>query len=370
MMFFLAMDAVAQSSASEYVQTGISAYDVPADARSVALAESFVALTGNYNALMYNPAGLGAIRGVRFSYLSRKFDWTSFLDDAKYYAVAGTVQTPFVNVGFIYNRFNLGEVFFSTPENPRGIGKGEVYNYALGVGLGKRVSDHWDIGIGFKTFDFGWNKVSGDIPTLTTSRPFLIDAGFIYSNQITAEQQSFVQEYSIGFALQNVGGKIKSTTRYISGTTNTSESGLPQYLRFGFTYSLTIPGQNSESLQPFSMLVSGEYRTFTNGADFQSSQKDFWGLGIELKAIEIFSARFSAYINPYSSVYGKKGIPALRYGFGVSLPLQRLGSSLPIVVYLDYAGIPPQISNGFGDNDKIQTMHSFAASLQYVNELF
>jgi hypothetical protein len=319
---------------------------------------------------MYNPAGLGAIRGVQFSYSVRKFNWTSFLDDFKYHALTGTLQTPFVNIGFIYSRFHQGEVGFSTPQDPMGSGKAEFYNHILGFGLGKRIGNHWDIGIGFKTFDFGWNKVSGDIPTLATSRPFLFDAGFIYSNQITAEQQSFVQEYSIGFALQNVGGKIKSTTRYTSGTTNTSESGLPQYLRFGFTYSLTIPGQSGESLQPFSMLVSGEYRTFTNGADFQSSQKDFWGLGIELKAIEIFSARLSGYVNPYSSVYGRKGVPALRYGFGVSLPLLRLGSTLPMTIHLDYAGIPPQISNGFGDNDKIQTMHSFAASLQYVNELF
>ena len=50
-----------------YSQLGAGGYpfDSPADARSVAMGESFVALPSNPAALMYNPAGLAGLTGLK-----------------------------------------------------------------------------------------------------------------------------------------------------------------------------------------------------------------------------------------------------------------------------------------------------------------
>ena len=353
--------------ADEYVSTGLNAYDVPVNARSIAMGESFVALTANPDALMFNPAGLAGFRGTEVSFALRRFDWSHAID-FRYFQAGGTVQTPFVNIGFLYNRFTSGELRGSTPQFPEGTGIAKAYNYALAIGLGKRFGDNWDIGVAFKTYDTGLTKVSGDVQETETSRPFLFDLGFIYSNRIPTEAESFSHAFSVGAAMQNIGGKLKSST--LSSYETDNEMSLAQYLRFGVTYSATVQGNESESLDPISILVSGEYRTFTNGAESQSSQKDFWGFGVEIRAFEIFAVRVSGYINPYGSVYGMKGTPALRYGLGLSLPLHKMSTTLPILVQVDYAGIPPQISNGYIGSQQPVTMRAFSISVRYVNELF
>jgi len=353
----------------DFVQVGSQAYDVPVDARSVAMGESSVALRGNQNALMFNPAGLGGIRGAHVSYSLRRFDWTTFLDKAKYLQVSGVVETPYVNAGFSYNRLKLGEVIVSTPQFPEGTGTAEIFDYMLALGFGKRLGDNWDVGIGLKTYDICLEKLSGDVPVLETTKPFLVDLGFIYSSEIANDQPLFTHSFSVGAAIQNLGGKLKSENSSFSGREE-SETSLPQYVRVGFTFTIGVSAETGESLQTFSVLASGEYRTFLNGSDGQSHQKDFWGFGLEMKAMEIVSVRLSGFVNPYSSVYGTKGVPALRYGFGISLPFQKLGTSLPITIQIDYAGIPPQISNSYIGSQEPKTMHAFSMSVAYENEIF
>ncbi|HEX9657738.1 MAG TPA: hypothetical protein VGB89_12595, partial [Bacteroidota bacterium] len=239
----------------------------------------------------------------------------------------------------------------------------------LAIGFGRRFGDNWDFGFSLKKFDYGLRRVSGTVSDPEITGPFLVDLGLIYSHRITSERESVVQSFSVGSALQHLGGKVKSTIPTFAGT-RTIESSLPHYLRIGFMYGLTVAGETDESLQPLSVLVSGEYRTFLNGSDTQSASKDFWGFGLEMKAMEIVSVRLSGFVNPYSSVYGVKGVPALRYGLGLFLPFQKLGASPPITVQFDYAGIPSQISNDFIGSRQTKTMQVFSVSVAYENEIF
>ena len=333
------------------------------------MGESFVALAGNQDAMSFNPAGLGVIHGARLSYALRKFDWYSLLDEFKYHQVNGALQTPYINFGFSHSRFNQGEFVVSTSQSPEGIGTGKLFDYSLAIGFGRRFGDNWDFGFSLKKFDYGLRRVSGTVSDPEITGPFLVDLGLIYSHRITSERESVVQSFSVGSALQHLGGKVKSTIPTFAGT-RTIESSLPHYLRIGFMYGLTVAGETDESLQPLSVSCGGEYRTFLNGSDTQSASKDFWGFGLEMKAMEIVSVRLSGFVNPYSSVYGVKGVPALRYGLGLSLPFQKLGASPPITVQFDYAGIPSQISNDFIGSRQTKTMQVFSVSVAYENEIF
>ena len=303
------------------------------------------------------------------SYALRKFDWYSLLDEFKYHQVNGALQTPYINFGFSYSRFNQGEFVVSTSQSPEGIGTGKLFDYSLAIGFGRRFGENWDVGVGLKTYDICLEKLSGDVPVLETTKPFLVDLGFIYSSEIANDQPLFTHSFSVGAAIQNLGGKLKSENSSFSGREE-SETSLPQYVRVGFTFTIGVSAETGESLQTFSVLASGEYRTFLNGSDGQSHQKDFWGFGLEMKAMKIVSVRLSGFVNPYSSVYGTKGVPALRYGFGISLPFQKLGTSLPITIQIDYAGIPPQISNSYIGSQEPKTMHAFSMSVAYENEIF
>jgi len=355
---------------SQIVPTGSNSYDVPADPRSVAMGESFVALTGNQNSMMFNPAGLGAIRGAQVLYSLRELDWYDLLDDFIYRQVNATVGTPYVNLGISYNRQSTGVVAITTAQFPEGTGTARIFNHTFAVGFGKRFGPNWDLGMNLKMYDFGHEVLSGDVGELKTTPAYVVDLGCIYSAQIATDLQSATQSVSFGTAIQNLGTKLKTEVSVDSVQRALQDESLPQYVRVGFTYEFKVPGENGESLRPFSVLASGEWRTFLNASDFQSGSKDFWGFGLEMKLMEIVTVRLSGFVNAYSSVYGKKGDPALRYGFGVSLPLQRFGAGVPLTIQFDYAGIPPQISNEFIGSRQTKTMQVFSISVAYENEIF
>jgi len=350
------------------VETGFSAYDVPADARSIAMGESFVALTGNQNAMMFNPAGLGAICGSQASYSLRRFDWWSFLENFKFQQINGTVETPYVNIGFLYNRYTSGQLIFSLiGDSSRTI---EYFEYALAVALGRRFGSNWDVGFSLKTYDIGLHYLTPGGRELNTTKPILVDFGFIYSSTIGADTQGLAQSFSMAVAVQNLGGKLKNTYPSILGSPSAVETSLPQYVRVGFTYGAVIHGRIVESLTPLSVLLSGEYRTFLNGSDSQKHEKDYWGFGLELKGMEILSVRLSGFIDPIGSVYGRKGVPSLRYGLGVSIPFQKIGVPFPLIVQFDFAGIPPQAGNSFIQSFKTKTMNAYSISVAYENGIF
>ncbi len=374
--FCLLVNVTNEAPAQSFVQTGLNSIDTPVDPRSIAMAESFVALRNNSMALMYNPAGLASARGVSLSYSHRRLNWLDDLSSTKYFALATSIQTPIVNIGLLYNRFEQGEFIITGPESPEEAGRAKVYDYVLGLGVARSFGNHWDIGLTVKTYNVVETITGASIPVYpleTTHRPYLLDFGVIYSHPDVIRTESSDDEFAVAVALQNFGTdfKIKAAGfRSDSSPPMMIETllKLPRYLRFGVSYSLTIMPQSKEKLTPFKFLITGEYRNFLNPGTYQKADRDFWGLGIEATFLDILAARVGGYIAPYSSIYGERATPHFRYGVGVNLPLARIGVDSPISIRMDYAGIP--VRNPSFSRVENSTLKAFCFGLTYEEEIF
>ncbi len=104
---------IAGMTGHAYSQPGLGGYpfDSPADPRSFAMGESFTALPSNPSALMYNPAGLAGLTGLRVSYSQRSLatnsDWTLRSFNA-------AIGTPIGSFAAQYNRDSYGMLPFSS----------------------------------------------------------------------------------------------------------------------------------------------------------------------------------------------------------------------------------------------------------------
>jgi|GEM_PF-1020398 len=365
-----------QLESDTYLGNGIFSIDVPSDPQSVAMAESFVAFQKNRSAMLYNPAGLAGVNRISILYSQRAMNWITGLDDMKYQAVTASIPTSLMNIGLLYNRFTQGEDRVRTAQNPEGDGTTvSIYDHTIGIGLAKQYNEYLGFGLSIKTFNsiLKYNGPSSQnlgFSIETTALPILFDFGILYSNILSTEQENYQHQLNIGLSVQNVGTALKQKQLFRTLPSNSISSQdysvtLPQYLRFGFTYEFGLHGRTPEALAPLNVLVTAEYKNSLNGV---ASRKDYWGFGLELKLYEIASVRMGTFINPHSSIYGNEGTPALRYGFGLSAPLEKIGAVIPLTLNLDYAAIPLQ--KVMYVSSKVNVLHTFSIGLQYENELF
>src|SRR5271169_1411852 len=105
---------VASIAQFAFSQAGPEGYpfDTPADPRSVAMGESFVALPSDPAALMYNPAGLAGLTGLNVSYSRKSMDW--FLKGWSVSSINAAVGTSFGAFAAQYNRKSMGTIPITT----------------------------------------------------------------------------------------------------------------------------------------------------------------------------------------------------------------------------------------------------------------
>lgn len=356
-IFSLLLEAASltQVSWSQIVSTNNS-IGAPTDSRSIALGESFVALPGNVAAMMYNPAGLAGIRGITAGYFRRS---NRILDIEGRYAhsFVAAVETPIVDVGVFYTRFNHGELLVRTVENPDGTGeKVNPYDETYGLSLAKGFGEYFNLGVSIKRFN-----MSG-FPTQSSQSgaPIAVDFGLLVKHDYSTEDAPIRHRLTVGASLQNTGGKIEFSPYMIGGRTYTLEPALlPQFLRLGAAYNLIIAPATETSAVPAQVTITTEYRNLLNADDRQNATRDYWGFGMETVLFDVVALRLGG--------YGNAEITTLRYGAGLIAPLVRLGADVPIIIRLDYSAVP--FSTVYYESYRT-VMHSFSFSLQYENELF
>lgn len=342
-----------------------SPLDVPTNPRSVAMGESFVALPGDPTALMSNPAGLAGLHGMGISYSQRSMNWMSGLEDYRYHGANAYYAAPFGVFGIEYNRLSMGEFTYSIPSSPMGVGTLQVYEHSIVVGFGAELMEGFSAGIATKYLDIVYTVTGGksqSSPAYAVTPAYLFDAGAQYSVPILPGDSSIQHLITTGISVQNIGTELKSS----SSTETESSSETPRYLRLGFSYRLTMLPQGPEGLRPVAMVLTAEYRRVINGSTYQDSRRDYWGCGVEFTLFEVASVRMGGVVLPYTSIYGDKGCFKLRGGFGVHVPLARLGVSAPLVLSGNYALIPiNRYPNSFmsGNTDNLST---FSVELEYV----
>jgi hypothetical protein len=116
------------------------------------------------------------------------------------------------------------------------------------------------------------------------------------------------------------------------------------------------------------ILITGEYRDLLNPGQRQEDESDYWGFGFEALVYEVVSARIGGFLTPTNSIYGDRGVPQLRYGFGLRAPLQQLGIAAPFTINVDYSGIPITVSPYWKDLNT--TLKAFSLQIAYEGDLF
>ena len=339
--------------------------DVPTDARSIALGESFVAVKHPISSLMYNPASLSPDAGLSIAYSARRANFYEQVNDLTYYNISASYSTSVGEFGFLYNQYYQGEWTITTPSYPDGIGKAKVYDHFFLGKYSRAFGKHITAGVALKIFNTVLRQTSGPPNTITqetSSLPFLLDAGCMYSTSLLFSPDVINDSLTLGIAFQNFGTDF----RQLSGTTPQEKFiKLPRYLRLGFSYDLTVPTLSENSLIPLRVFLTGEYRNLLNS--YSESEKDYWGFGSEVTLFELLSLRLGGFIKPNNSAYGYKGVPNLQYGIGMLLPLKYIGIHTFLRFRLDYAGIPlkPSPYDYFYLSNSTTVLHTVSIGIEY-----
>jgi hypothetical protein len=336
---------------SEYVHTEYSV-DSPTDSRSIAMGESFVAVPNNPFSMMYNPAGMAGIKGVSILY-DRRNDNRLGIERRYYESVVAGIQTPILDVGVFYTRFNMGDIPITTEQNPNGTGSTvNPYDYTMGLVIAKRVGEA-NAGITVKGIDVSGYFLGSSSTSADPGKVFAVDLGVLYTHDFPSVNSGLKHRLSIGMSLQNIGQDLKVTSMARDLTFE-----LPQYVRFGGSYHVTSETENPSALMPIRLLLTSEYRNLMNAGTAQNPTRDYWGVGMEATIYDVFAIRLGG--------YGNLRKTKLRYGFGAQAPLKQLGTGVPITVTLDYSAIPYEIAMP----EERSVLHSFSFSVQYEHDLF
>ena len=325
---------VALLGPTAYAQSLLQPVDVPSDARSIAMGASFTGLPANSAALMYNPAGLAGLTGISAAYGTRNFTWIS--DETYYMGASASAATPIGVFAAHYNRLYWYTYTVRTSDSPLGMEEHPVYDYDVALGFARSFSRSFSAGIAVKYFDRNNQRFLG----ITTTPAWLFDGGIIYSFRDFHDQRVLRDKINLGLSIQNIGTKYKihyAANEY-RGPLESSEI-LPQYLRFGVSYTFNAFQSEESGIVPLAGSITGEWRIQLSPGAY--SGEDFEGCGAELTFYEILTIRGGRIWYPYRDVYSDPGAPSpFRYGAGITIPLERIGLSVPFSFSAHYTSIP------------------------------
>ncbi len=345
-----------------YSQLGAGGYpfDSPADPRSVAMGESFVALPSDPAALMYNPAGLAGLNGLNVSYSRKSLDW--FIKDWSISSINATVGTSFGVFAAQYNRKSMGTTPVTTEQYPDGNGSNiTLYAHDAALGYAYRLPMGLALGASAKYYDFVESisgPLNGGTPPWKSTPAYLFDFGVTYTLPRLHAQDVVEDSITVGLTYQNIGSQWKYTyppatdphvlLEYFPGSVAYQ---MPEYFRIGLSYAMRIRPKEDGDLSPLAGVFSGEFRSLE--APLQSSyylmyygapqpvpETSYWGLGVELTIYEFVSVRGGAAFRPYNDVEGERDRPSFRYGAGIHVPFRRIGLDMPLTFSFEYTVIP------------------------------
>lgn len=346
-----------------FSQSNYSSLDTPVDARSISMGESFVAINNSISGIFYNPATLSSIKGITASFSKKDLNWMKFDNGVYYLSMNATIKTSYGTFGIFYNKFKWGNVSI-IDENGADLGTANIYDHTYGIDCAKEIIPNLSVGIVFKTYD----NVEDQIITIrplnfpkTTSHPYLIDLGLLYRLPILSKSENFTDQLSLGLSFQNFGTDYRINEKY---------QRIPHYGRMGFSYTFVVEKKNEESLTPFRYTLTGQYCNHLNAWKTMRDAIDYWGTGMEATFYEIISLRIGGYAWPYTNVYGIKGNPSFRYGFGINAPLRKFGVETPLVATFDYALIPLSYASYWFSTNPKKNLTAFSFELRYEEDLF
>jgi len=345
-----------------FAQLGLSSFDVPVDAKSISMGESFVAVNDPLSSLMYNPASYNPNSGLSVSYSQRRANLVNDMNQFMYYNASVSYNSPIGEFAFLYNRLDWG-TYDITAGSPAISGKTHLYDHLFLVKYSYPIADNLTCGVAIKTYNIIEVLTAGysSAPMLeTTSLPVLVDIGALYSKSLLPSDQDVKDKLTFGLSIQNYGSDFRQ-----KGDLAIEFVRLPRYARIGFSYLLSTSPDKQSSPSILGVQISGEYRNLLNPLPSQGSERDYWGFGSELTVYELLSLRIGGDIMPYTGAYGNKGVPSVRYGVGIKFPFKYLGVNTPLRLHVGYAGIPLNSLVDYSFENAKATLQVFSLGVDY-----
>ena len=312
--------------------------------RSMSMGESCVALPEGAAARWSNPASLTGCTGIEASYNYRSDDVAPTLSNSGFKSFAISIGSPLGALAVQYTRYTTGPVATDPSLQPGQTS--EYLEHLLVVGGALFLVPGLSAGVEGKYFDVAIQNGSAGLHD-DSSPSYLLGAGVIYDLPLFLNESEVIQHLYAGGSVQNVGtkGRLSET---VGGQTMSYQTLTPEHLRLGVSYSCKVTEEHS--LAPFEVKVTTEYRKVLNQDAAVSPGSDTWGFGAECTFFETLAIRGGGIISGVAGVYADANAVAPRFGAGVTLPLARLGMTVPITLRADYsiAWLAQSITYGTG----------------------
>jgi hypothetical protein len=231
---------VPEPNDTRVITTGTAFMQIAADARAAGMGDQGVATAPDAFSQQWNIskyAFLNADQGFSFTYTPYLSALVNdiFLGGLTYYNKLDDRSA--ISGGFRY--FSLGEIQF-TDENGADLNVEKPNEFTFDIAYSLKLSDNFSMGVGLKYIRSDLKLDGSTIEAATAAGPassFAVDIGGYYESDEKA-YESFNGKWRGGFALQNIGPKIKYEE-------DGDESFLPTTLRLGGGFDFILDGANS-----------------------------------------------------------------------------------------------------------------------------
>ncbi|KAF0151959.1 MAG: hypothetical protein FD143_1428 [Ignavibacteria bacterium] len=361
----LAFTVNAQSYFDSYTYKNTS-LDVTTNPASIVMGESFVANRNSFASFIENPANLNAKSKTGLFYNIRYQNWNELAKRYQFSTAGAVLNSSFAVIGIAYSQFTSGLTSFNVFSPTETI---EDANQTLSLSISKNITSNLTFGVSAKLFGHSRTSAPGTVTGLDSKSALLFDIGALYSIELNENDAKNNFNLNFGAALQNFGTDYKEMDNLL--VKNYRYIRLPKYLKLGFAFETEL--RNSSGSSDIEAVVTGQYKWLANPLKRERTDVDYWGLGAEFTIKEIFAARAGFFQTPEYWIIYDRAEPLFRYGFGIKIPLQKIGINLPFVLLADYSLIPINdisISTFNKTDETKKLLRAIGITLKYGSSLF
>lgn len=361
----IAASVNAQSTFDYYTYKNTS-LDVITNPASIVMGESFVANRNNISSFIENPANLSGQSKTGLFYNIRFHDWAEHANKYQFTSAGAILNSSFATIGIAYSQFTSGPIPMNLALADY---NSEESNQTLSISFSSPLAENLTLGVSVKAFGHSRTSSIGSATGLDSKSAFLLDIGALYSIGLSDKENKSAFNLNLGAAFQNLGTDYKEKDDIFGNDYRFVR--LPRYLKFGFAFNSQI--KNASGSNDIEATLTGQYKWLTNPQREEVTNVDYWGGGAEFTIKEIFVARAGFFQTPEYWLIYERAKPLFRYGFGVKIPLQKIGINLPFVLLADYSFIPindVSLSTMNGQPDSKKLLRAIGISLQFGSSLF
>lgn len=335
--------------------------DMITNPASIVMGESFVANPNNVSSFIENPANLSPSKYLGFYYNFRSHDWIEISKNYNFTSIGISTHSSLGTIGFNMSQFSTGtnSINFYSDLISKEI------NRTYQLSLAKMIFKNLFIGGSIKIFN---HSKSGEkfFGTIESNNAYLFDLGFRYNISL-GNSTRLQHELNIGTAIQNLGTDYEEKNSLFSD--NYYLVRLPRFFKIGFAYNLTF--KNDAGISELEANITGQYKNLINPFDDNKNDVDYWGTGLEVLIKNIFYVRIGYIQLPEHWAFYERAKPIFRYGFGLTIPFEKLGVRIPLIVSVDYSFIPINSNPGMDESSSGNNMlHAIGLSVRFKNVFF